>query len=136
MTSTPAHPGKPIIDIRRWIVVVFLGCWLISPFFTLLQSDPEGSLPPCCRRDGKHHCAMNMAPLGPREGFFGPVKRCALFPKPFARAAGTHSVLNIAIHQWSPTVASTAATSTRPVLATGITTLRSHLKRAPPSASS
>jgi len=36
-------------------VLLFL---LASPFVWLAMPDPLSTLPACCRRDGKHHCAM------------------------------------------------------------------------------
>jgi len=47
-------------------LLAVLSWMLIVPFF---GSDPETSLPPCCRRHGKHHCMMTQwmsgAPGGP-----------------------------------------------------------------------
>jgi len=52
---------------------------LILPYFTAI-SDPEASLPACCRSHGKHHCAMMhwmlMASSGP--SFTAPP--CPLYP--------------------------------------------------------
>lgn len=45
----------------RGIAAATLCVCLIAPFAALLAySDPESRLPACCRRDGKHHCAMMM----------------------------------------------------------------------------
>jgi len=45
--------------VRRVMALVLLGLFsisLISP--GALAPDPEAGLPACCRRNGKHHCAM------------------------------------------------------------------------------
>jgi hypothetical protein len=136
MTLMSAAPGKSFVDIRRWIAILFLGCWLIAPALTLLQSDTESSLPICCRRDGKHHCMMNMAVRNPGKGFRTADKRCALFPKPFTPAAGPHWGSSILVHEWLPRATRTLAFLPELILASPITTLRSHRKRGPPSANS
>lgn len=46
--------------MRRILAVALLGLFsfsLIEP--AVLASDPESRLPACCRRLGKHHCAMD-----------------------------------------------------------------------------
>ena len=43
----------------RWIAAAVLCLCLVAPFAApLAYPDPESNLPACCRRDGKHHCAM------------------------------------------------------------------------------
>jgi hypothetical protein len=49
--------------MRRFIAILLLvlfGSSLSAPLFGL-SSTADGNLPACCRRDGKHHCAMGMA---------------------------------------------------------------------------
>lgn len=87
---------------RAWaaILVVLFSYPLIAPAFASLPSDSE--LPACCRRNGKHHCAMYMAQmmLGQLSSRFvtvqekcpyAPFARCPLmlphsFPPPARRA--------------------------------------------------
>jgi len=63
----------------------FLVCIITFPLIgPALFADPEADLPACCRRNGKHHCAMmNMDPDPPGSGptARAPVKRCPFFPK-------------------------------------------------------
>jgi len=66
-------------SVRRgsavFLLVVF-SLSLIGP--ALSASNPDSTLPPCCRRDGKHHCAaMTAAPASP---VFASA-RCPLFPE-------------------------------------------------------
>jgi hypothetical protein len=45
--------------VRRTSAILLLALFsfsLIGP--AVLASDPESNLPACCRRNGKHHCAM------------------------------------------------------------------------------
>ena len=47
------------VSVRRITAISLLLTFsfaLITP--ALSASDPETKLPPCCRRNGKHHCAM------------------------------------------------------------------------------
>ncbi len=50
-----------------------------------LLASPESNLPACCRRDGKHHCAM-METLENQQENAGPswktvAKKCPSFPR-------------------------------------------------------
>jgi hypothetical protein len=73
--------------MRRAIAVLLMlvfSSMLIAP---VLAADPEASLPACCRRHGKHHCAMRMAVQpGSRTGFTTVKGKCPCFP------AGTTAV--------------------------------------------
>ena len=70
-----------IIPMRRALATLLMALFsfsLISP--AVLAPDPESNLPECCRRGGKHHCAMmamqSESPSGPsvQPG------RCFFFP--------------------------------------------------------
>jgi hypothetical protein len=66
------------------ITLLLLFGWLLAA--PLLAADPERNLPPCCRRHGKHHCAMMDRLL--RIGA-GPVLTTLTEPCPCRQAAGT-----------------------------------------------
>jgi len=82
-----------------------LFCWmLIAPIFAL---DVESNLPPCCRRNGKHHCMMRMTGLlGKDPGFasvsekcpYRPVSTCAVRTPVFVSEASQHFFSNIVTH--------------------------------------
>lgn len=60
------------------LLIALSGYSLAGP--AVLAADDESSLPACCRRAGKHHCAMTG---GASESSAGPVlrsARCPLFP--------------------------------------------------------
>ena len=40
------------------LMLVFVGALYAAPLVQAVSSDPESSLPACCRRHGNHHCAM------------------------------------------------------------------------------
>jgi hypothetical protein len=51
---------------------------LIAPAF---GPDAGANLPPCCRRNGKHHCMMRMELLsGKRKGFTAVSEKCPCLP--------------------------------------------------------
>ncbi len=39
-------------------MLVLFGGFYAAPLIAATSSDPEANLPACCRRHGKHHCAM------------------------------------------------------------------------------
>lgn len=72
-----------------WLLLVLIGIPLISP---LLLADPRPEMPACCRRDGKHHCAMpapdgESAPAGPAVR--GLQAKCQFYPKTGALPANS-----------------------------------------------
>jgi hypothetical protein len=51
---------------------------LIAPAF---GPDADANLPPCCRRNGKHHCMMRMEQLsGKGKGFTAVSEKCPCQP--------------------------------------------------------
>jgi hypothetical protein len=66
-----------LLTIFSWILIV--------PF---LGPDAEASLPACCRRNGKHHCAMCLARQSDAPGFATISEKCPCQP---ARSCAVHS---------------------------------------------
>lgn len=61
--------------ISAGLLIALFGFSLLSP--AVFASDDESNLPPCCRRAGKHHCAMmDVAP----DSEAGPSLRAAPCP--------------------------------------------------------
>jgi hypothetical protein len=46
----------------------------------LSSADPDSNLPPCCRRDGKHHCSMMVSRSHSSSGPLLQTSRCPSFP--------------------------------------------------------
>jgi len=77
-------------------ITLLLSFTLAAPLFAI---DSANSLPECCRRTGRHHCAANMAPPADRSvNSIGP--RCPAFPR--ATAAPT-------LHDCTPVISSSLA---------------------------
>lgn len=81
------------MPMRRTLALLLMALFsfsLISP--AVFASDPDSKLPACCRRGGKHHCAMMDAMLARQsESPSGPslqAGRCPLFPSTLATPAG------------------------------------------------
>src|SRR5579872_2769929 len=67
--------------VRRALAIALLGVFsfsLIPP--SAFASDPDAGLPACCRRAGKHHCAMISAGEGSLSGPALQSSRCNSFP--------------------------------------------------------
>jgi len=74
-------------SVRRIAATLLLLTFSIALITPLLSaSDPESKLPPCCRRNGKHHCAA----MGSTEPSSVPTlqaSRCASYPMAIVVAA-------------------------------------------------
>ncbi len=74
-------------SMRRFTAILMLtliGSFMAAPLLALSSSDPEASLPACCRRDGNHHCTMTDRAL--RSAGLGTQarqtpQRCAFYPR-------------------------------------------------------
>lgn len=73
---------------RIWaiLLVAVFGFSPIAP--AVFASDPDSKLPPCCRRGGKHHCAMTAGQSASPSGPSLRADRCALFPDAQSIPAG------------------------------------------------
>jgi hypothetical protein len=79
-------------------VVLILAIWL-GPLLAVLQASDASRLPPCCRRDGAHHCAMSDAvrarmvqAASGKPGLTAPA-HCPLYPNGvFAAEAPTYGL--------------------------------------------
>ena len=100
-------------------------------------ADRESDLPACCRRDGKHHCAMLEA-LEKQERESGPsckaaANKCPMYPKAAVTYSGGHWVA------FAPAGAVTGPIATQPVSKAQTEVLyrishsRARQKRGPPS---
>jgi hypothetical protein len=71
--------------VPRIIAAALLLAFAGNTALPALFADPESNLPACCRRDGKHHCAMmDMADMAPDDGgtyWKATPQKCGQFPK-------------------------------------------------------
>ena len=52
--------------MRRGISLLFILFFALGPLATLSFASDDAALPACCRRNGKHHCAMYMQMMAAR----------------------------------------------------------------------
>jgi hypothetical protein len=87
--------------VFRFIAIAALSVVTWNATVPALIADSESGLPACCRRDGKHHCAM-MAMFEKQQQNTGPsvkaaARKCSLFPKAPPAFSTGHSALAPAI---------------------------------------
>lgn len=77
--------------MRRALASLLLAAFGFPPLAPVLSRNGESNLPECCRRGGKHHCAM-MTDDTPVNGvsFKSIPQRCPLYPSAAATPAGQH----------------------------------------------
>jgi hypothetical protein len=120
--------------MRRTIALaltVIFSWTLIAPIF---GPGAGANLPPCCRRDGKHHCMMRMMGQlsGSQKGFNSVTEKCPCQP---AATCAVHSPVfkPEAGSRFYAQVVTYAACAPRTEALFRIAFLRSHPKRGPPS---
>jgi hypothetical protein len=117
-----------LTSVANLLLAVF-GFGLIAP---ALDSEPASKLPACCRREGKHHCAVASPAPSTEVALRDASHKCPRFPgtKSVARQDNAYAPTSSSFH---------AAIVSHPALFTHldaryrISSNRSHQKRGPPS---
>jgi hypothetical protein len=67
--------------MRRPFSILIVALFTLAPLSALLPGGSDAQLPACCRRNGKHHCAMMAAMAAPPSGttWFAAPDRCPLY---------------------------------------------------------
>jgi hypothetical protein len=113
-------------------LLLFFNLPMVSPLFAL-AANSDVNLPACCRRNGIHHCNMQMQRAASSgAAFSGIPTKCPAYPRPATLVRITHAQVNAeAIAFITPgsvlTIKSRAQTSSK------ISTKSAHPKRGPPS---
>jgi len=122
--------------MRRRILAITLliafGFPLVAPLLAA-TTDPEASLPPCCRSNGKHHCAMMHLMLMASSGPSFNAPPCPFYPagvnpQRVVPAALTPTVTLAVVQLRAPAPAAAAPRS-----AAGTFIAAANLKRGPPA---
>jgi hypothetical protein len=67
--------------MRRILAIGLLLLFASAYVLPMVMSDDEQKLPPCCRRDGKHHCSMmDKIPSSGGDGFHVVRSKCPCWP--------------------------------------------------------
>ena len=103
---------------------------LISP--AVFVSSAESNLPECCRRDGKHRCAMAESGSDPGSGPVFEPQRCPSFPVHAVAPKLDPGEVN-AYQALAGLVASQRTPQTKPELLCRISFSRAGQKRGPPA---
>lgn len=71
------------------LILALLGAFYAVPLLHAVSTDPESDLPACCRRHGKHHCAMMGQYLrleaSGEPAFNAPPQHCPMYPTGLAQ---------------------------------------------------
>ena len=117
------------------MLFVLLSSWA-TPTIAALRPKSESDLPPCCRRNGKHHCMMSMAERSQiadrAPAFSTPAEKCPHYPAVELGVQGNFFVAPTPERTVSPYCALPVALTQRlPILAEPAES--AHLKRGPPA---
>jgi len=125
--------------MRRGFSILLILFFGLGPLSAMIDGTEDANLPACCRRNGAHHCAMNMQMAAimakiadPRPAFSAPLT-CPLYPGPaitimapvHALTAAHAGPVFASTHSLAPVSARAAAHSSPS---------RAHSGRAPPVA--
>jgi hypothetical protein len=120
--------------MRRAIAIslMILFSWtLIAPF---LARDSDANLPACCRRSGKHHCAMRMMSqlADNQRGFTTVREKCPYCPLSIS-SIKSPAYKSVAAGAFYAEFVSHPALAPQTEAHYRISSLRSHQKRGPPT---
>lgn len=122
------------LAIRRTIALALTMLFSLTLIAPLFGPDADANLPPCCRRNGRHHCMMrSMERLsGNQTGFASVAEKCPCFP---AGACAVHSPTYKpeAGERFFAEVVRHPAIAPQTEALSRVSFLRSHQKRGPPA---
>ncbi len=119
------------------LLVAVLVMPLFAPLLALGQS-AESALPACCRRNGKHHCAMGMAgrsqlaASGAPDRWTAPPERCPYCPASVATAHVQETLIPAPAQAFSAQGLSDPSGTVQSECKRRISRDRSRQKRGPP----
>jgi DNA-binding XRE family transcriptional regulator len=117
--------------VSRFIAIALLLIFSGDSALPALLADSESSLPACCRRDGKHHCAMTeKEAAGP--SWRTATRKCPLFPKRTV-AFFTDQAAPLPASRFAGWIASHPVTKAQTEALYHISHSRTRQKRGPPS---
>jgi hypothetical protein len=120
--------------MRRALAILLAALFSFELIAPALLADAASDVPACCRRNGKHHCAMadgsGEAPTGPSLKSLE--SRCPFFPKPAAITGYSKTIaLGVTLSTGAPNLM--GSTATAPDDTRSRTALRDSVrKRGPP----
>ena len=126
-----------MVKMRRVPAILLTLVFSFSLIAPALSPHGESDLPACCRRDGKHHCAMMGRDMAEAPSS-GPVAdavhvKCPLFPSGRALVPECGPALVAPSHAARITLATRTAEKVHTEAGYRISLSRSHHKRGPPT---
>ncbi len=123
--------------MRRALASFLLALFSLPLIAPLALASSDGTLPACCRRDGKHRCSMSEGASAdssmPGEVSFNAVAKCCTYPK--ATAATTDSNIDAPVNSATifAAIVSHPAVHAQTEARHRISFARSSQKRGPPA---
>jgi hypothetical protein len=112
-------------------LLIAFGAPFVAPIFAA-TSDSQTNLPACCRRHGKHHCAMPSSTQGGHSGDVFRAPPCPFYPAAAQQTRIAGASLAAPLWPFIPVHRDSAALLSRQRGAQ-IAAASAHLKRGPPS---
>lgn len=122
--------------MRRFPAILLLALFSFSLLSPALSSDADAGLPACCRRGGKHHCAMAMEGDAFHSGISITANaRCPLYPGVALYPGGSSAARITSAASLDPPDTKLALLTRTSLPIRAILAARAHYKRGPPAIS-
>jgi hypothetical protein len=119
-----------MVAVCRFIALTLLLLSSVDLAAPFLMPDAQSALPPCCRRDGKHHCAMMDMIDGDGSPKLAP-SRCPLFSR-HGLVANIQAAAPVQFTSIASLVFTRPEASAQPEILFRISYARSRQERGPP----
>ena len=117
--------------MRRLLATLLLACFSLALWPVALFADDEANLPACCKKNGKHKCAMST--MDDDAGPLFKSERCPDFPNCLPSVSGELDATPVTQSSTSELVVQSPAPETQADTQYRISCERSRQKRGPPS---
>ncbi|HLY20137.1 MAG TPA: hypothetical protein VKR61_23075 [Bryobacteraceae bacterium] len=120
--------------MRRVPALLLLSAFSLALIGPVFSADADADLPACCRRDGKHHCAMMTAePVSSGVTVKAAAAKCPFFPKGGAVLPHSGAAMISGARPAGEPIPSHTAAVVRAIAGYSFRSNRSHQKRGPPN---
>lgn len=132
-TTAPSLYNQAVRRLLAISLLLLFNLPAVSPLFALAATS-DANLPACCRRNGAHHCAMQMGPTATSNGpaFSSVPEKCPAYPRPATLVRITHAQIHAGTFAFA-TPAAVASVTQRAETRSKAAIKSPHQKRGPPT---